>query len=454
MASFKITRRSLLGSIAFGAAGVLLAACQPQIVKETVIVEKEKVVKETVVIKETVAAQPAASAEIRFMDESEYGPEGYKVFTDELIPKFEALNPGIKVQFEPATGDWFQKTTAAMAAGTAPDVLLAGGQWMEAEQLLPIENEISAEELADFYEAQLMAFRLDGHLYLLPKYVSTVVLAYNKDLFDKASLKYPDENWTWTEFLEAAGKLTVRDAGGKGSQWGYHVNHYFLPHWAWANEGEWMEGDFRGTKMLIDQPKALEALKFNWDLQYTHKYSPGSQETEGVAVWDSFQAGIIGFYEAHSWQVTDFLKRNTFNWEYTLLPKGPTGKRVGHIFADGYGTFKGTKAREASGAFLRFMTSAETERVTCTSLLGLQPSRKSVASAWDTLSKGAKAGKNVQAFSAMAKIARLDPYFKNQGKVDEIFSPIWDAIWTTGSRPLEEGVAEIVKYVNEVLANA
>ncbi len=452
MSAHKVSRRCFLAGAVSGATVALLAACQPPPAPTPQVIEKEvtRVVESTAVPGEPMVAP----AEIRFQDESEYGPEGYKVFTDELIPRFEALNPGIKVQFEPATGDWWQKTMAALAAGTAPDVLLGSGQWMEAGQFLAVENEVSADDMADFYEAQLMALSLDGHLYMLPKYVSTTVLAYNKDLFDAAGLAYPDESWTWTEFLNAAGKLTVRDADGKASQWGHHIEPWFLAHWVWANEGEWMNAERLGTRMLIDQPKALEALKFLWDLQYTHKYAVGPGEGEGISCWESFQAGIIGVMEAHSWQVTDYLKRNSFNWEFTLLPKGPTGKRVGHIFADGYGVYKGTKAPAAAIAFLRFITSPETERVTCTSLLGLQPSRKSVASAWDTLSKGAKAGKNVQAFSAMAKIARIDPYFKNQAKVDEIFWPVWDAIWLTGSKPLEEGVTEVVQAVNEALASS
>ncbi len=450
MPAHKVSRRRFLAGTVSGGAAALLAACQPQPAPTPQVIEKEV----TRIVQSTpVPGQPtAAPVEIRFEDESEYGPEGYRIFTEILIPQFEALNPGVKVKFEPATGDWGQKMTAQFAAGTAPDVFLCWTQWMEAEQLAPLDEIIPADDLADFYEGQLVAYYLDGHQYMMPKYVSTIVLAYNKTLFDAAGLAYPDESWTWTEFLAAAEKLTVRDASGKATQWGYHVNPWFQPHWVWANEAEWMEGDFRGTKMLFDQPKAMEAMRYNWDLEYALKYSPGPQEGEGMAVWDSFQAGVIGFTEAHSWQVTDYLKRNSFDWEFTLLPKGPTGKRVGHIFADGYAIYKGTKALDASGAFLRFITGPEAERETCTSILGLQPSRKSVASAWDTLSKGAKAGRNVQAFSQMAKIARLDPYFKDQAKIDEIFWPIWDSIWLTGSRPLEDGITEIVKVCNEYLA--
>ena len=45
------------------------------------------------------------------------------------------------------------------------------------------------------------------------------ILYYNKDLLDKAGVKYPDENWKWDDLLAAAEKLTVKDAGGKVTQY-------------------------------------------------------------------------------------------------------------------------------------------------------------------------------------------------------------------------------------------
>ena len=59
----------------------------------------------------------------------------------------------------------------------------------------------------------------------------------------------------------------------------------------------------------------------------------------------------------------------------------------------------------------------------------------------------------MQAFTqGVAKETHLDPYFKNNAKVREIFNPIWESIWVTGKVGLEEGVAELVKKVNDYLA--
>ena len=481
MVARPVTRRSFVRGAALGAAGALLAACgatpTPQVIEK--VVEKEvtkviaqevtrivegtaQVVIETVVVKETVvveaptAAQPVGEVvEIRFQDESGAGPDGFKVFTDSLLPTFEKLNPGIKVGFEPAVGDWVQKVMAQMAAGEAPDVLVAYGDfargWMEAGQLLPLEESFAADELSDFYDSQLNAFTIEGHLYEIPKYVAIWALAYNKDLFDAAGLAYPNDDWGWSEFLAAAEALTKRDADGRASQWGYRVMPWGFQGWAWSNGGEWMNADVMGTRILIDEPKTMEALKFNWDIQYTYKYAPAPQEVDQISEWDTFQTGKLGLNMSPSWQATDYILRNNFNYDYALMPKGSAG-RVGHIFADGYGIYKGSKNLDAALTFLRFITGPEAEREMCTSALGLQPSRKSVASVWDTLSQGAKASLNVRTFSEMSNGSRIDPYFKDQAKVSEIFYPLWESIWITGTMGLEEGVAEIVQRVNEYLA--
>lgn len=452
MVSSSMTRRSFIRCTAMGAAGAVLAACGATAAPQAATQAPEAVA--TAAVEAPAETAAGEVVEIRFEDEAEIGPDGFAVFTDVLIPRFEEANPNIKVTFEPATGDWSQKITTQMAAGEAPDVMVAYGNeartWMESEQLLPLEDVISKEELEDFYEAQLVAFRINNHLYEIPKYVSCIVLAYNKDAFDAAGLDYPTDDWTWDDFLLAVEKTTVVDDAGKTTQWGYRVMQNYIAHWVWQNGGEWMDKDAMGTKMLLDEPKALEALKFNWDILYTYKYSPSAQDMEQVGAFDTFQTGVLGLAEAHSWQVTDYIARNTFSYDYARLPKGV--KDVGQIFADGYGIYKGTKYKDAAIAFLEFITSPESETEMCTSALGLQPSRKSVASVWDTESKGAQAGLSVSKFSEMAAVARLDPYFKNHAKVREIFTPIWESIWVTGKVGLEEGITELVTKVNDYLA--
>ena len=54
-----------------------------------------------------------------------------------------------------------------------------------------------------------------GKLYGLPSDFSTIALVYNKDMFDKYGVPYPDDTWDWDKFLWAAKKFT-KDTDGDG----------------------------------------------------------------------------------------------------------------------------------------------------------------------------------------------------------------------------------------------
>ena len=146
--------------------------------------------------------------------------------------------------------------------------------------------------------------------------------------------------------------------------------------------------------------------------------------------------------ETHSWQLTDYVARAPFDWDVTYLPKGRTGQRGSVVFADGYGVYKGTKHPEAAIRFLKFITSPYAEEVMTTSILSLQPSRKSVAPIWDTQSITARDGKNAWVYTKTAEFARLDPYFVNDAKVREIRVPIMEQIYLLNKISVEEGIRQ------------
>lgn len=398
-----------------------------------------------------------AKVKIVFSDEAEQREGGgFKVF-ENLVKEFEKQNPGIDVEFQPLVGDYYNRLIAQAAAGTAPDVMVAYGDFgrvlIEKGQLLPLESYFTKEELSDFYTSQLEAFLVEGHLYEIPKYVSTIALAYNKDLFKGAGVAFPTEEWDWDDFLAAAQKLTKKDASGKYTQWGFHSQPWYYPYWVWQNGGEVMDKNFRGTKCLLNEPKALEALQWIHDLTWKYRVSPTSAEVEGKGIFETFALGNIAMGETHSWQLTDILTRAKFDWDVTFLPKGRTGKRASVIFADGYGVYKRTKHPKEAVRFLKFITSPEAEKVMATTVLSLQPSRKSVVPVWDKESAMAKAGKKAYIYSKTAEFARLDPYFINNAKVAELRSPIFEKVFFLNQMSVKDGVEELVRKIDQLFKN-
>lgn len=395
----------------------------------------------------------AEAIEIRLAEGSWIGPEGIAFWTDTIIPAFEAANPGIQVTFESAESpDYEDKLYTQAVAGDAPDVFFIwwSAGLMEEGQLLALDDYFDDEYMADFYPGNIVGQQYEGKLYGIPKYVSTVAMAYNKDILDAAGVSYPDATWTWDNYLEAYRATTKADEG----QWGTYVAHEFPYHWVWANGGEWMNADLFGTKCLLNEEKALAALKFHHDLIYgAEPVSPqiGTMGTFGP--FDVFSSGKVAFMESHSWTVTNYMRQNNFQWDFVELPSAPGGDRAGLTFVNGYSSYAGTKQPDAAVALMKFLTAPEQATTMCLSLLGLQPARRSMAGVWDNESEGAKGGYDVGAFTRIMDAARLIPIFKDDKQiVTEIYNPIRDQIWVTNEIGLEEGIQLLVDRIDERFA--
>lgn len=463
--SRRMSRRDLLRASSLltlgGIAAGILAACQPEVVEVERIVKEEVIVEGTPQIVEkviTVQPAPLETVQIRLAEGSWVGPEGIRFWTDEIIPRFELENPDIKVMYETAESpDYADKLYTQAVAGDAPDVMFLWGSinynMMLMNQLLLLDEHFAGDDLSVFYSALLDAHYLDGKLYGLPKYTSTICLAYNKDLLDEAGVAYPDGTWNWDDYLAACRACTKRDASGDITQWGTYVAHDFLHHWVWMNGGEWMNALLFGDRCLLDEPKALEALQFKYDMMYgADPVSPRPGFIAEFGWWNVFSTGRVALMESHSWTVTNYMRENDFGWEFTDLPVARDGTPAGLTFANGYCAYKGTHAPEASLRLLRFLTEPWAAKQMCVGILGLQPARRDVVEQWDNYSLGAQAGYDVAAFSRVMDHARLEPYFKDGDKVSaELFTPIWEQIWVTGDLGLEEGVNLLTQRINEYL---
>ncbi|MFH8791293.1 ABC transporter substrate-binding protein [Streptomyces sp. NPDC017941] len=134
---------------------------------------------------------------------------------EQIIAAFEKEHPDIRVRIEltPWANYWTTLKTS-MRGGTAPDVF-----WMNAvnfqlyaahDVLEPLSEHIERDRTpVDRHPEQLVRlYSYEGTQYGLPKDFDTIGLWYNKALFDKAGIKYPDTSWTWDDLRDAAAELT------------------------------------------------------------------------------------------------------------------------------------------------------------------------------------------------------------------------------------------------------
>jgi len=297
-------------------------------------------------------------------------PEGSK-FLNDLIRQFESKNPGIKVKNVVITKDYNRVLLTRFASGSPPDIFEIQAEiihpFLKKNLLLnlsPLVKKSKVLKEKDFFPLSLINFRYDGKnfrqgdLYGFPKDWGTGVLIYNKDLFDKEGLSYPDGSWGEEEYLEAAIRLTKRDHSGRLIQVG--IERPVHPFYTLLQKGGriWSQ-DYK--ECLLNSQAAREAFQFDYDLKEKYRVALREQEIkEGLTESFGFKAGKAGMSLAWRYELPDMIKHiKYFRWDVAPLPVIGE-KRVQLMHGpSGWAISAKTKYPEAAFKFLEFLAGKE-----------------------------------------------------------------------------------------------
>lgn len=467
MKSRQLSRRSFLALSAGVTAGSVLAACAPaaapapQVVKETVEVPVEKVVKETVVVQteKVVVATPAPAPE---------GPVSIRILLWEqgaeldlykqLMTHFTELNPDIAMEVESPPGSFDVKLQTLIAAGQAPDVIRTGDSTYPSyvvrgalENLDPFAAAQADWNKDDFLPGPYDVYVFQGSLWSVCDCPVGRGLFYNKTIFDKEGLPYPDESWTWNTMLENAQKLTKR-TGDRTDQFG-------MMFYNWNNCYETMVVQNGGnivdeamTKCLLRQPEAYDAIQWWADLSNKSKVAPLAAD---ISAGVTFQSGRVAMScQEGSWMVAEFLKirqsNPEFNWEYGLLPKSPTGVNILVLNTAGFSMASQTKYKEQVWKFLNYMSRDGSELEATLGSGSYIPIRKSSIEKPGLYYK-ADAGYNQKAVVQGIE-AGISPRLKhaNGAEIWRAINSNSDAVWL-GTKSAQEGLTAAADLVDFLL---
>jgi multiple sugar transport system substrate-binding protein len=134
----------------------------------------------------------------------------------ELIADFNKQYPHIKVEYEVLSwAEGPKKFDVALNAGDPPDLYFSAlsGAYVASGLALPIDKYLTKEIKDDFYPGTLETMQLGGKQYGIPLYQSLWGWGANKRILDEAGIDYKkiqEKGWTWTEFLDAAKKLSKK----------------------------------------------------------------------------------------------------------------------------------------------------------------------------------------------------------------------------------------------------
>lgn len=232
----------------------------------------------------------------------------------ELAAKFEAANPGIKVNLEITVSDGLPaRIQTALVSGSPPDLIEAQHGWVapyaQAGLVLPLDDVLQDKD--DYIPAALDYDTWDGKLWGIPYRIETHGVIYNKGAFTAAGLDPEKPPQTWTELVDAAKKLTGGDKYGfaitGGGEFGNTVFRS-LP-FIWMNGGSIISEDM--TTATVNAPEAVEAVKFYTDMLVTHQVSPPSTlQNDGTANRRLFIAETVSMYQSGQFDIGSIRKEN------------------------------------------------------------------------------------------------------------------------------------------------
>ena len=158
-----------------------------------------------------------------------------KIWDNVQLPGLQAIadlwteQSGINVNIQVVTWDeYWTLLEAGATGGSLPDVFWmhsnSAQMYMENDMLLDLTKYIKKSDVVkmeNYYQGISELYSYKGKQYAMPKDHDTIALLYNKALFDKCGVAYPDESWTWDDYY-AAGKAITE--AGNGEFYGAAMN--------------------------------------------------------------------------------------------------------------------------------------------------------------------------------------------------------------------------------------
>ncbi len=397
---------------------------------------------------------PAAAGEQVHITFSAWGdPEELDVW-NQIVADFESANPSIKVSVE--VSDWtsyWDKLKTQLAANTPPDIFAMDAPLFLDYQtrgvllnLLPYLDK-NPDMLKDIYPQTLDAYSVSDGYYGLPRDFQTIVLFYNKDMFDEAGVAYPTADWTWDD-LRAASKQLTKEVDGK-MQYGFYFDHWDMePGWSealWSYGGDIISADH--TRTLIGSPEARQAWQMLYDMMFVDKSTP-DDNTVGQYGFDLFQAGVAAMTPMGHWAVPSY-STGGFNFDVAPMPKGASGHATS-VNSAGFVVAKASQHPDEAFKFIQYVLSASGQ--TRLAELGFAcPVLKSVAESPVFLEQEG-VSLNQQVFLDSLEFAHMKPVFKGYDEWASVVGDGMGAVWR-GEAELNPTLDQIVIDADAVLAS-
>jgi len=373
------------------------------------------------------------------------------------VKRFKEKNPGIDVKLEklPAGDPYTEKMLTQIAGGNPPDVMFINAErfiiFAAKDIFLPLDDYIAKDKfpLENYYSEIVDKYSLNGKVYALPRDIAPVCVVYfNRNLFESAGVKFPDNNWTWNDLLDKAKKLTIKNSDGT-TTYGFADDWPIWEAWVLSNGAKYVDDIKNPKKCLLDSKEALDGIRFRQNLVHKYKVAPSPANMSamgGVGASDLFMQGKAAMFFSGIWKAPFFREITAFKWDAVMFPKNNSGKRGFNLSGAGYAALKTTKHPEESWKLITFLSGEDGQRELAETGLA-QPAIKNIANSPAFLDGKPPAGKKFLLDAVQYGTFEPDMTAWQEAKSKFLY-PALDKVWNGDNKP-EEVIPAAVAEINK-----
>lgn len=370
-----------------------------------------------------------------------------------LAEAYNKENPDVTVEVQLTSykgGEYWTKLEAGAMGGTAPDVF-----WMNA---LHAESYQEGGVLADLTEAAeksdiklkenfpaslINMYTINDKLYAISKDFGVRALWYNKELFDKAGVAYPTDDWTFDDMKEAIKQLNGKMGEGVypiAAPVDFESEYYPTVH---AAGGYVLNKD--KTKSGYEDPKTMEGVQC-WIDFIEEGYSPSLADLTDTNADTRFESGQLAMNFAGSYMTPQFLGNEAISNKIDLVEFPEyNGKEPNLIGGLGYAVYEKSKNKDAAIDFAIWMGSEEAMKI--------QGEKGAVISSRNDAQKyfaESRPDWNLKAYTNHVADATPMPFCKSSAEIYDLEAKKYTEAYA-GTKTLEEVSKELQTEVDAIL---
>lgn len=367
----------------------------------------------------------------------------------EIADKYEADNPGVKIDIQLTPWDqYWTKLETAATGGVLPDIFMMNGpnivKYAEGDMILPIDDRVEADnvDLSLYPQGLIDLYTVDGKLYGMPKDWDLTALWYNKQLFDEKGVDYPNGDWTWDDMVEAARKLTDKEEGIYGTA-ARLDDHQVGIYNTIPQSGGFIISEDRKTSGY-DTPQAAKGVQIWLDL-IEEGLAPTIEQQADTSALDLFKAGKVAMMFGASWDVPGFMDNEAIRDHVDIEVMPLIEERAAVIHGLIYAIANQSDHHDAAWDFVKYLGGEEANKAWAESGTVI-PAREDVLDIWEK----SHPNLNLHAFVESLDYSIGYPTSKDTAKWNDQETELIKLAWN-GDISVEEALKQLADKMNEFL---